>query len=380
MWYWRTFKYQKSLTVGQTEKIELPNAGDLSALLIKFGGTTVSNLKRATGGYWRLRDYVTNIVFKATATREYCNITARQLAAKMYFDTGVMPFDKTHNYSTASVDDWLLLCFGRWLGDEEVGVQLGDCENPELWITHNWTTSEFSGVDVTVVGLMRWRGPVGFPRGYLNVKEYKSWVTVQAETEETKMPTQYPCRRLLLQVDPALDGNYLPLTNIFNPAYNIKLTFRSGADIYYDGPGTPLARAQHWLKGSYVQTACAAGFNADVGFNIGIGYVNGRAGVPGPRSGSPATTYTSIEGNRTDQWQKLEGGGGDDMPELMFHGICPEAVYGFHFDTDPDPRTWLDLGAEKQVQLDVKTRDAAYAAGAVNRIILERLLPHGVGA
>uniref|UniRef100_A0A6H2A2J9 Uncharacterized protein n=1 Tax=viral metagenome TaxID=1070528 RepID=A0A6H2A2J9_9ZZZZ len=380
MWYQHIKEDGKTLTVGSTNKIELPEQGDLSALMIRFTGTPASNLLRASGGKWRVRDYFTDIVLKVNGTAELCHIDARQLAAFHFFDLGIMPFDKLQNYGTGGVDDWLILNFGRKPCDEEVGVQLGNYENPELWLTNNASSSEYSGLGLDLICLMRWKGGQGFPAGYLNKKEFKSWTGVQAETERTKLPVNYPCRRILLQSIPELDSNNLYKTNMFNPMENIKLSFKSGAEIFYDGHSEILARMLHFQQKAYVRTSLAAGFDADKGFFVGIGYINGRAGVPGPREGSAASTYTTIEGNRTDATQKLEGGGGDDMPELMFQGICPENVMGFVFDNDPNPRTWLDLGVEKQVELEIKTRDHADADAGTNYIILERLLPHGMGA
>lgn len=380
MWYQRIKEDGKTLTVGSTDKIELPDNGDLSALMIRFTGTTASNLKRTTGGDWRLREYFSDIVLKVNGTTELCHIDGRQLAAFHFFDLGEMPFDKTHNYGTASVDDWLMLCFGRYPGDPEIGVQLGSYDNPELWLTNSASSSEFSGLGLDLVCLMRWKGGAGFPAGYLHKKEFKSWTGVRAETEPTKLPTTDKCRRILLRSDPEKDSAYINKTNIFNPMENVKLSFRSGQDIFYDGHSEIMARVLHFLQGNLVRTSCAAGFNADVGFAVGIGYVNGRSGVSGPRGGSAGTTFPSLEGNRTDTTQKLEGGGGDDMPELMFQGICPENTFGFVFDQDPRPQTWLDLAVEKQVELEIKTRDHADADAGTNYIILERLLPHGKGA
>jgi len=167
---------------------------------------------------------------------------------------------------------------------------------------------------------------------------------------------------------------------MFNPLENIKLTFRAGQDVFYDGHSEILARIMAFEHGHLCRTSLAAGYNADVGFKVGIGYVNGRSGVSGPRSGSAGTTFPSLEGNRTDNTQKLEAGGDDDMPEMQFTGICPENHVGFLFDKDPNPRSWLDLGLEKQVELKVKTRDHADADAGTNYILLERLLPQGVGA
>lgn len=380
MWYNNILEDGKTLTVGSTDKIDLPPQGDLSALIIKLSGTPVSNLGRTGISKGRLRDYISDIVFKATATREYCHVDMKSLAAFHFLDVKEMPFNKQTNYGTGGVDDWMLLNFGREVCDETFGVELDKCENPQLWITNDATSSQFTGIGLDLIAVMRWKGGQGFPGGYLNKKEYKSWTTVRAEEERTRLPTQYPCRRILLRTDVDEDTSYIQRTNIFNPLYSVKLTFKSGQDVFYDGPTDILARIMAFQVGPLCRTALAAGYNADVGFKIGIGYVNGRAGVPGPRGGSAASTYTSLEGNRTDNTQKLEGGGDDDMPELMFQGICPENHVGFLFDKDMDPRTWLDLGIEKQVELNVTCRDHADADDATDYILLERLLPQEIGA
>ena len=381
MWQSRWIENGTSLTLGSTDKFDLPPAGDLSTLFIRLLGTPASNLKRDTGGDWRLVEFFPNIVVKVDGTNELCNITARQLSAFHFFDLKVMPQQKLQNYGTGGVDVWLALNFGRYPQDEEVGVQLGDYENPELWITNDAATAQYTGLGIDVVALMRYRGGQGFPRGYMHKKMFKGWTTVHGETEPTNLPTEYALRRLLWEVRPAKDSAYIYKTNIFQLPQTVKLSLRSGQDVFYDGDSEYIARQNHFLLGRYCQTQLAAGFAADVGFHVGIGEVDGRAGVPGPRVGAVASTYTTLEGERHDATQKLEGGGGDDMPQFIFTGLAPEGVSGFLFDSDLEPRTWLDLAVEKQVKLEVTTRMEAtgasddYSDGYI-RILLDRLLPH----
>lgn len=380
MWYNYIIKDGLTLTVGSTDKIELPEQGDLSALIIRITGTPASNLGRSGLSKARVRDYFDDIVFKANATKEYGHVDMRSLAAFHFFDQGEMPFNKQNNYGTGGVDDWMVLNFGRHLQDPLYGIELDKCENPELWLTNSAASGQFTGLGLDLIAVMRWKGGPGFPGGYLHKKEYKAWTTVQAEEINTKLPTQYPCRRILIRTDVDEDTSFIQRTNMFNPLENIKLTFKSGQDIFYDGHSEILARIMAFENGPLCRTALAAGFDADIGFKIGIGYVNGRAGVAGPRSGSAGTTFPSLEGNRTDNTQKFEAGSGDDMPELMFQGICPENHLGFLFDKDPNPRTWLDLGLEKQVEVKIKCREHDDADDATNYVLLERLLPQGVGA
>lgn len=380
MWYWNILEDGKTLTVGSTDKIELPEQGNLSALMIKFSGTPVSNLGRTGISKGRLRDYIDDIVLKVNGTAELCHIDGPSASAFHFFDQGEMPFNKQTNYGTGGVDDWFILNFGRHLGDEQYGVELDRYENPELWLTNSAAAAQFTGIGLDLVALMRWKGGPGFPGGYLHKKEFTSWVTVRAVVTNTKLPTQFPCRRLLVRTEVDEDTSFIQRTNMFNPMQTIKLTFKSGQDIFYDGASDILARLMAFQHGPLCRTALAAGYSADVGFKIGIGYVNGRAGIAGPRDGAVAATFPTLEGNRTDNTQKLEGGGDDEMPEMMFQGICPENTLGFLFDSSPDPRSWLDLGLEKQVELKVTCRDHADADDATNYILLERLLPQGQGA
>ena len=380
MWYNYIIEDGRTLTVGSTDKIDLPEQGDLSALMIKFSGSPTSNLGRTGLSKARLRDYIDDIVFKANATREYCHVDAVSLAAFHHFDLGIMPFNKQLNFGTGGVDDWFILNFGRYLQDEQYGIELDKCENPQLWLTNSAASGQFTGIGLDLVAIMRWKGGPGFPGGYLHKKEYKAWTTVKAVVENTKLPTSNPCRRILIRTDVDEDTSFIQRTNMFNPMQKIKLTFKSGQEIFWDGASDILARMMTFQHGHLVNTSLAAGYNADIGFKVGIGYVNARAGVPGDTEGAAASTYTTLQGGRTDTTQKLEGGGDDDMPEFMFRGICPENTLGFLFDSDPNPRTWLDLGLEKQVELKVTTRDHDDADDATNYVLLERLLPQGIGA
>lgn len=380
MWSQRILYDGKALTVGSTDKLTLPDAGDLSALLIGFSGTLASDLYDGEGGKWRMRDWITDVVLKVNGTAELCHISARELAAFHFYDLGIMPADKTHNEGAASVTDYLLLNFGRRPCDEDIGVQLGSYENPELWITNNATTSIIASYSVDVVALMRWKGGAGFPRGYLHKKNFKSWTGVRAEEESTKLPTEHVCRRILLESLPELDSANLYKTNMFNPMYNVKLSLRSGSEIFYDGDPNLLARMAHFQKGAYVETQMVAGFVADVGFFTGVGYHFGPVAGQSTNSGAVATTFTTIEAGRTDATAKLETNCSAEPPPVWARGICPENCMAFLFDHDPNPATWLDLAGEKQVQLDILTRDHADADAGTNSILVERLLPHGKGA
>lgn len=380
MWHQRIKHDGKALTVGSTDKLELPEAGDLSAILLGFSGTMASDLYDYEGGKWRLRDWITDIVVKVNGTAELCHISARELAAFHFYDLGIMPADKTHNQGAARVTDYMLLNFGRHPCDEEIGVQLGDYENPELWITNDASTSEVTAYAVDVVCLMRWKGGRGFPLGYLNKKLYKEWTAVIATTESTKLPTNYPCRRILLESRPELDDENLYKTNMFNPMETVKLSFKSGAEIFYDGDPNLMARMAHFQKGAYVETRMMAGFGADVGFFTGVGYQFAPMAGQGGTGSDVATTFTTIEAGRTDATAKFETNVSAEEAPVTCMGICPENVMGFLFDHDPNPRTWLDLGLEKQVELDITTRNHASADAGTNGILLERLMPHGKGA
>ena len=133
--------------------------------------------------------------------------------------------------------------------------------------------------------------------------------------------------------------------------------------------------------GRYCQTQLAGRFDAMKGFNVGIGYVDGRAATTGARDEVAAQAAVNIDGNRTDATQKFWTEPVNYPAEFIFTGIAPEGVCGFLFDSDPEPRTWLDLAVEKQVKLEMKTRMYVspapddYSDGYI-RILLDRLMPH----
>lgn len=372
--FWRE-QYKReadTLTLNQTYKEDLSDQGMLGSLFLRISGTGVSDLKQATGGKWRLLDYIDEINIIADGTRYIKKITGLQADAICFFDQGMMPPHRLRNYGAASQWLYFLINFGRYLYDPEMGLDLGKFSKVELQVKLSATSSEFAANPaITFIELLKMDGG-GFPLGYMKSEEFKSWTTVQNAWEYTDLPTLLKLRRILLQLRPALDSDMRQKTNIFNMADDVEFTFKSGDVKIFKGGIDDLVHRNIFEVGRWVETYHQPYIAADKGFYTGVGYVIGRTGISGSKDGAVSAVIPTIEADDANDTQRMEAYEADSPVQYHVAGLAPHGCVQFKFDQELDPATWLDLVAQKTVKLDVHTRDHADAASGTNYIILER--------
>ncbi len=362
-----------AMTLNDTWLQDLPEFGLLGSLLIRISGTEVSGYGQA-GGDWRILDKISKIVILGDGSYVIKSLTGKQVAALATLDQGVMPPSSWRNYAANVQYEYLLINFGRYLYDNQVGLDLAKFKNIQIQLTNTATAATFADLTVSVLGYYLRDAGAGQFGGFMRTEEWRKWLTVADETKYLELPTQYLLRRIALQAIADVDASYLSETGIANIMDDIELSLDTGQVRVFKGGIDDLIRENLWDLGRPLISAGSTYMSADKGIDMGLGYIYGRAFAIGSLDGAVAATLATIEASRTDTTQKPETYEGDHPIELMTLGMAPHGVALLHFDQDYSPATWLDPKARQTVKLNIHTRNAASAADGDAAVILDSLV------
>jgi hypothetical protein len=374
--YWR-FEYVRenvAMTLGGTYKLDLPKHGQLCGLFFRLSGTDVSGLG-ATGGKWRLIDYISKIAVIGDGATVIKSLTGYQVQGLAYLDQGVLPQGSWRNYAANTQLEHMLINFGHYLYDPDFGLNLERFNNVELQIDNNATAGGATNLaDLTVSVLAIYKEEGGVYPAYFRTEEWRAWTTVQAQTVYNDLPLEGKLRRVVLQAIPGLDGSNLENTNMSNLMYDIEFLMDTGRTRVLKGGINDIMRLNHLDIGKPVIVGGTIYQNADVGVDMSLGYIYGRANGAGSLSGAVATTFSTIEASRTSFTQKFESHNADNPHELLVLGLAPYEMLSLPFINPFDPGNFIDLRSRATVALNITTRDSSSAASGRNAIILDRLI------
>ena len=364
-----------TMTRNSTYKVDLPNDGKLSGLLLRCSVAGVSGAF-ATVDKYRIVDYLKKIEVIGNGSIPIKSYSGQCCAGAAWYDQGITNLDYWHTYATGTKWYHGLINFGRKLFDPHVYLDLAKWDNVELSI-ENDGTSTFFGEDfsMSILGIYLEGDDVPPEKGYMRSEEWKSWTTVADATEYLDLPSEYRLRRIMMQLWPDQDANMCSETGMWNMADDIELMLQSGAKRIWKGGVDDLMWENAWHYGREVLSTTHMYKTADYGVRIGMGYCLGGGFGPGTQDGAVAGTIATMEGRCTNNTQKAETYEADTLIEGIWRGLCPENCVVFPFDQNNEPETWLDLAREKTVELNIHTRNQASAADGTNKVILDRLVP-----
>jgi len=374
--YWQREYLRENVTMtrGETYRVDLPRSGLLGSLLFRISAAGVSGAF-AQKAFTRIIDFITKVEVIANGAIPIKSLTGSEIAGIMAFDQGIAHPDYWHQYATGTRWCHLLLNFGRFLKDPAFGLDLSRFDNVELRITNN-ASSTYYGEDfsLSILQYLLRDAPGGAFGGYFRTEEWRSWTTVADETKYLELPTELPVRRVFLQAIPDLDSNELFETGMWNLADDLEFTTRTGTIRVYKGGLDDLMWENAWAYGHEWLTSPQIYGDADYGKYVGLGYVLSMAGIAGTQDGAVASAPPTIEGRRTDGTQKPEAYEADTLIECIARGLAPENMAVFRFDQPDDRGSYLDVAANRAVQLDVHTRNASSAADGEINVVLDRLV------
>lgn len=362
-----------SMTLNDTYRVDLPEHGLLSGILFRFSGDQVKPLG-STGGSWRLLDFLSKLTILANGATIVKSLKPTQIQALSFWDQGVMPPSVLRNYASNTQFEYFLVNFGRKLFDMEYGLDLARYDNVELQLTNIATSSYFTNMYISAMGVYLRDMPNAF-KGHMRTEEWKSWTGVQNEYNYNELPTEHLLRRVMLQANPAVDSSTKIADTTFNNCMDdIELSLDTGQIRVFKGGLDDLARLNYYDRGV---PPLVGGLNyslADYGYDIGLGYVDKIVNGLASMDGAVHTEPSQLAGSETKSTQHNEYYAGDQATQFMASGVGPFNTGLLRFDYAMDPSTWLDVNARKTVKLDIHVRDSASADAGTNCIVLDRLV------
>jgi len=363
-----------ALTLPSTYKLALPEQGILSSLLLRFYGKEEANTPMGAKFKWRVIDYVDSIDVIANGATIIKSISGKQAQFFSFCDQRVVSPHKWEEYSESTVREHILINFGRVFADTDLGLDLSKFDSVELHIKNSMTNVLYSACTVSI--LATWlRDPAVSPIGYIRSEEWRKWTTVISETKYLDLPTEFPIRRILLQAIPevAVATNEED-TSLHNLMKDIDLSLKSGVLRVYKGGLDDLMWLNVFELGVMPSTHGVTYHDADYGFDVGIGYVEGFMGGGGSKNLGVLTAIPSPTGAINGRVQSFETYTGDEVNLFIATGAGYHGCAIIRFDHNPNPMYWLDPESVKQVLLNIQTGSGAQHGNGTNIVALDRLV------
>jgi len=362
-----------AMTVNNTYKLDLPEHGMLTSLIIRLSGSQMTGYGQGVEN-WRLIDEMSKLTVLANASEIIKSVTCKQAQALAFFDQGVIPPAQWRMYATNTQFETMLVNFGRKFGDTEFGLDLSQFNNVELQLSNVATAADFSALAVTIEAVVLRDVPATQYGGYFRTEEWKRWTTISDETVYNIIPTQYPLRRIVLQAIPDKDGNEQNETSMYNVMENVDLSLDTGQVSVYNDGLDQLMFENYLDQGKPMIIGAQTYQTADYGTDISIGRMLGVALGASSKDGAVAASIPTLKADEINGTITPEVYAGDEPQAVIAFGMSPFYCAQFDFGLNNDPANYLDPEARKTVQLDIHTRSGAAYADGTAAIVLDRLV------
>lgn len=361
------------MTLPGTYQLDLPQHGMLSSLLIRLSGGEVNPYGQGAHD-WRIIDKISKIVILGNSSEIIKSLTGYQVKALEYYDQGVIAPGDWRNYASNTQYEYLLINFGRWYRDTEVGLDLARFNNVQLQITNTATSASFTDLTIAVLACYLRDAPSAAFKGFMRSEEWYRWTTVSDETKYNILPIEHRIRRVVLQCIPPQDSDYLNKCNMSDLMDDIDLTLKTGQIRVYKGGIDDLMRLNYLDQGNPVIVGGALYQLADDGADMSLGRIAYYVGGATSKDNAVANTIPTLEGTLDHGVIKPETYDADHPIQVIAIGLAPFYTGVFRFDDSSDPADWLDPDANQNVKLDLHTRLSSNAVGGTNAIVLDRIV------
>lgn len=364
-----------TMTLNDTYKLDLPEHGLLSSLLIRISGNQISGYGQGAHD-WRIIDEISKIAILSNGASIIKSLTGYQAQALAFYDQGVLPPGSWRNYATNTQFEYILINFGRWMGDTEIGLDLSRYENVELQITNTATASDFTSLSVSILGLYVRDAQAGQFKGCMRSEEWRAWTTLSDETKYNDLPIEHRIRRIMLQAVPDQDADFNNETDMSNLMDDIDFTLDTGQIRVFKGGLDDLMRQNYLATGKPVITGGQSYMLADDGIDTGVGRSLIFVGSTVSKDGAGSATIATLAADELSGTIKPETYEADSPINFLSVGMAPFYTALFDFDLGWDASNWLDPNTRRTVKLDIHTRSGASYADGRNAIVLDRLMPY----
>ncbi len=233
-WYLRPLKKDWVVEEATSNKFDLPEKGKISGLYIHLVTTLAAALEDVDNPWPFQR---TDLKITGNGNVPIVSLRGRQLQAMNFWDTGEMPKDALQSHSSAYVEQWAFIPFGRYMGDPMYGLDLEKFSaGVEFDETNTFSTSYFTDAytKYTIHALMRKNPePDLFSGGYFKKRQIINKDTATETQYGVKLPTLNKLKQIHLFSEPDLSA-HIPETNVYTNLNAIWLGVKSREEYLLD--------------------------------------------------------------------------------------------------------------------------------------------------
>jgi hypothetical protein len=373
-WEIRKLIPETTWTYGATVRTVLPDKGMLSSLIIHMNATPVNDARIAIAK-WRLMDYISELKVLVNGSKVDQQLNGRMAHWFQWADGGPAITDQVHNYGTSTNRFHTVINFGRYLKDDQFGLDLSRYDSVELRIANDAASTVYSAFGTPeIFGVFLRDAPAGAFKGHVRRELFREWTTVADETKYVKLQEEGQLRRIAFKVDSDLDSNQKSETQLYNVLYNLRLTHRAKELELYDGNLRDLWYLNAFENGKDVIVGAETYHSDNKGFLTGLGQTLYKAGAYISHDGGQSAYAPDITPGEDGDTQSRQCDGDSDQTSLLLAGLALEGVAEWRYDTYGDITRVCNLAQEKPVELEVKTRNSASAADGTIQVYTDRIM------
>lgn len=357
-WYWRQLFNEKVLDENTTNRMDLPEKGYLSGLML---GLQMTNLvgNYALDDKWPFQQTTLKVV--GNGNKELINLRGRQLEALNFWDTGKIPKNILWDDIGGGSMAYAYIPFGRYMGDPKYGLILDKFSAGVQLVDENTVSTTYftdGSVKLDVLALMRKDPEPGmFSGGYLAKRLIKTKDAASEVQYGVKLPTVNKLRNIHLFTEPTLTS-HLPATTPFTLLNKTWLGIKSREEYIINNVSASLfARTIYEKMNRKAHTSCMSKVHA-TNANYADTQIYEREGTHVTALHTSAAY--AIENSATF-WERIArvyafvtGGTGTslyvyvDAWGILYHGLLPL------LDVDPmaDETEFLDAKAMADVYVE----------------------------
>lgn len=310
----------KALANNATAKIELPEAGVLTAIKLAFEAANASGIHNANKA--RIVDRLTKVEITDGGTDTMESLTGQCFRALDFYHLKQVMSEAAILYGAKTQRSSIIIPFGEYIGDPKRGLDLGAWDEVDLEITNDAGATQWADtalkVDVELISMM---DLPAVPSSYYKHYQWRAEKPAAAgQYVRHQLPTTERVKRYFVQVDPDLETAGNPTADPTGDAYLWDFSFKERTEyVFKDARPKDVMRYNAGVYGQ-VQTAGRYFASATQYFDLGIGYAtNAPAGWC--TDAVPAATDYLEMAESNDRYQVVKGVAGVNFADVIAQGV-----------------------------------------------------------
>jgi hypothetical protein len=361
---------EQAESIGGTGIWKLPDAGKITALILQITADCANiNAQEVS----KLVDAISKIEVIVNGSRELHSYSGQIAQAMAFYDTGMNPIDKLTEYASAMQRCIIPICFGKYIGDPDLGLTLENYESVRLHVTNAMNDTYWDNLSIKAHSI-KLDGEVSglFGKGVIGKEEYKKYTTAQDGREYVDLQEEGQLRRIILQGIPNRSSNKdaCDFRDLF---YDIKYSGKSRATVFFD---SDFARLLWWNAFEYGYDVISHGQAyraAEDCYQHGAGMLLAAA-FAATHDGSLASSKVPTKSGDDDGSILFRDYEANTSIDFLTKGVGIFHTGVFRHDRFADLSDALDMTLWKTLTLELHTRNSSSAASGDAKVVTERVL------